>query len=507
MANYLDEKGLRTLVDKIKKKFVPYTGATENIDLGTRSATVNNLVANGTTKLGGGIAPIHTIRFSATGEIHTIDILYEKPNDSIGGYNFIGIYNDSTSLDWIVNGWYAKFTDQRTNIYFFVFDPEERRCSIYTIRLDKDNVAQEFYNTYIIDQDELKTIAEKLSDGSVVYNNGLTVSSTGDVIAAENLRVDKDLTIKNRVQFQNGVTPKSSYSSTGFNIGIIWEWLVQNSEAYRTFIGVRLVNGITTGSFIYGWYKPSSSIVNNYCFVNLDEFTGKFVVSAMGTDPWGKPAKGGTVAFQEAVNANTANISALQTATGSDWEFLGLVAEKTFQKAFTEVKPGSSGIPSGNATVNVTATTYQKKVDGAIVGYKTIVDVTCRCEQFNLKDVGFNVLLSKAGSRWFVPRMAIAKGNMASTAFNTMMDKLNAQKDDVGISVDEVAVFKDNRGVSGNPGTLNVSGVTNGQVVYDAAEFRVFAVMLELDKDNEGKAIPCTGAHYRIVLYHPETIL
>ena len=191
----------------------------------------------------------------------------------------------------------------------------------------------------------------------------------------------------------------------------------------------------------------------------------------------------------------------------SDWEFLGKVAEKTFSKAFTEVKPGKSGIPSGNATVNVTATTYQKKVEGAIVGYKTIVDVTCRCEQFNLNDVGLNVLLSKVGSKWFMPRMAIGKGNMASTAFNTMMDKLNAQKDNVGISVDEVVVFKDNRGVSGNPGTLNVSGITNGQVVYDASEFRVFAVMLELDKDNEGKAIPCTGAHYRIVLYHPETIL
>lgn len=191
----------------------------------------------------------------------------------------------------------------------------------------------------------------------------------------------------------------------------------------------------------------------------------------------------------------------------SDWEFLGKIAEKTFSKAFTEVKPGKSGIPSGNATVNVTATTYQKKIEGAIVGYKTIVDVTCRCEQFNLNDVGFKVLLSTVGSRWFMPRIAIAKGNMNSTAFNTMMDKLNQQKDNVGIAIEDVAIFKDNRGVSGNPGTLNVSGVTSAQVVYDASEFRLFAVMIELDKDNEGKAIPCTGVHYRIVLYHPQTIL
>lgn len=221
----------------------------------------------------------------------------------------------------------------------------------------------------------------------------------------------------------------------------------------------------------------------------------------------GKPGldKVGTVTKVNGTSPDSNGNVIIPDASG--WEFLDLVAEKTFQKAFTEVKPGKSGIPSGNATVNVTATTYQKKIEGAIVGYKTIVDVTCRCEQFNLNDVGLNILLSKVGSKWFMPRMAISKGNMNSTAFNTMMDKLNQQKDNVGIATEDVAIFKDNRGVSGNPGTLNVSGVTNAQVVYDASEFRAFAVMLELDKDNEGKAIPCTGAHYRIVLYHPETIL
>ena len=70
-------------------------------------------------------------------------------------------------------------------------------------------------------------------------------------------------------------------------------------------------------------------------------------------------------------------------------------------------------------------------------------DITCRCSQFNLNDVGLDVLLSKDGSRWFVLMMAIAKGNMASTAFNTMMDKLNAQKDDVGISVEEGRMVND----------------------------------------------------------------
>lgn len=188
----------------------------------------------------------------------------------------------------------------------------------------------------------------------------------------------------------------------------------------------------------------------------------------------------------------------------SDWEFLDLIAEKTFSKAFTEVKPGKSGIPSGNATVNVITTTWQKKINGAIVCYKTIVDVTCRCEQFNLKDVGLNVLLSKVGSRWFFPRMAVSRGNIQSGKFTKMMDRLNAQKDRVGILVDEVAVFRD---ATTNLGYLNTNGFVSGQVVYDYAEFRVFAIMLELDKDHEGDSIPCTGAHYRIVLYHPETIL
>ena len=201
----------------------------------------------------------------------------------------------------------------------------------------------------------------------------------------------------------------------------------------------------------------------------------------------------------------TTNVKNYVTDSCGGWVLLKRVAMNTFSKAFTEVKPGKSGIPSGNATVDVVVTTYSNIINR---GYKTIVDVTCRCPSFNLNDVGFKDLPSTVGSRWFVPRMAITKGNMAATAFNTMMDKLNdAQRYDVGISVDEVAVFKDNRGVSGNSGALNVSVVTSAQVVYDANEFRVFAVMLEFDKDNEGKSIPCTGAHYSIVLYHPQTIL
>ena len=334
----------------------------------------------------------------------------------------------------------------------------------------------------------------------------MVVGVNGDVT------IKHDLTVENRLKLKNGFAPKSSYPSAGFNIGIIAEWLTQANPNYRSFIGVRLVSGITTGEFIYGWYKPEQTVFNyGFAYLTLDNY---FYIMGKGNDPYGNPAKSGKLAFQKDVDNLISDINGLntitgklQTATSSDWEFLDLVAENTFSKAFTEVKPGKSGIPNGNATVNVTATTYQKKINGAIVGYKTIVDVTCRCEQFNLNDVGLSVLLSKVGSKWFMPRMAISKGNMNSTKFNVMMDKLNQQKDNVGIAIEDVAIFKDNRGVSGNPGTLNVSGATSAQVVYDASEFRAFAVMLELDKDNEGKAIPCTGVHYKIVLYHPQTIL
>ena len=318
----------------------------------------------------------------------------------------------------------------------------------------------------------------------MTINKGLTVSTNGDTTVGRNLIVQGNATL-------NGITISSDttadYINTGkSNIDIIpnGKGVLRVSDHYAMIYGDdsrggeqftinmkdnpsgvgKVINHITGGAS----YVPTS---------NLDLTPKKYVDGEIGK---------------------------LQIATGSDWEFLDLIAQKTFQKAFTEVKPGKSGIPNGNATVDVTTTTYQKKIDGAIVGYKTIVDVTCRCQQFNLKDVGLNVLLSKVGSRWFFPRMAVSRGNIQSGKFTKMMDRLNAQKDRVGILVDEVSVFRD---ATTNLGYLNTNGFVSGQVVYDYAEFRVFAIMLELDKDHEGESIPCTGSHYMIVLHHPERIL
>lgn len=318
----------------------------------------------------------------------------------------------------------------------------------------------------------------------MTINKGLTVSTNGDTTVGRNLIVQGNATL-------SGVTISSDTTADYINtkksnIDIIpnGKGVLRVSDHYAMVYGDdsrggeqftinmkdnpsgvgKVINHITGGAS----YVPTS---------NLDLTPKKYVDGEIGK---------------------------LQIATGSDWEFLDLIAQKTFQKAFTEVKPGKSGIPNGNATVDVTTTTYQKKINGAIVGYKTIVDVTCRCPQFNLNDIGLNVLLSKVGSRWFMPRMAVSRGNIQVGKFTKMMDRLNAQKDRVGISVDEVSIFRD---ATTNLGCLNVNGGIMGQVTYDYAEFRVFAIMLELDKDHEGESIPCTGAHYRIVLYHPETIL
>lgn len=47
MANYLDENGLRTLVDRIKDNFVPYTGANKDINIGNHSFKMSSVFTVG----------------------------------------------------------------------------------------------------------------------------------------------------------------------------------------------------------------------------------------------------------------------------------------------------------------------------------------------------------------------------------------------------------------------------------------------------------------------------
>jgi hypothetical protein len=443
-----------------------------------------HLTIKGATKLTTGLAPIHTFKFMDNTTNCSLDVYWD--NIILGTnpttYSYVGVlhgFNGGYAQD--VYGTYQVSGATLQILSVFYNDMDGLKQVVWNFINDSKNT-----NVFVTDG-KLDTIGQKQDDGSVIYNDSLTVNADGNVNVHENLIVQGNATLSGVTI--SGDTDADYIQSNKRNVDLMvhsayGHCVLRVSDHYAMVFGDDLGENFTVS------LKDDPSPTSR----------GGKIVGHIGGGASYVPTSNSDLTPKKYVDGE---IGKLQT----DWEFLGKVAEKTFSKAFTEVKPGSSGIPSGNATVNVTATTYQKKVEGAIVGYKTIVDITCRCEQFNLNDVGLNVLLSKVGSRWFVPRMAIAKVNMASTAFNTMMDKLNAQKDDVGISVEEVAVFKDNRGVSGNPGALNVSGVTNGQVVYDASEFRVFAVMLELDKDNEGKAIPCTGAHYKISIFHPQTIL
>ena len=317
-------------------------------------------------------------------------------------------------------------------------------------------------------------------------NKGIAVSTNGDTT------VGRNLIIIGKTRLTSGFDKIQVLNLGGKLLDIYWKNLNHTINGVNTYSYVGVLHGYLQNKDqdVYGTYEiEGTSLKLVSVFYNDKEGLKQFV--------W--RSQYNTLTPYKYITDD--DLNEIKT---DGWEFLGVVAQKTFSKAFTEVKPGKSGIPDGNADVSVVITTYRNALHN---NYKTVMDVICKCPQFNLKDTGLNVLLSKVGSRWFFPRMAISKGNMNSTAFNSMMDRLNEQKDNVGISIDEVAIFKDNRGVSGNPGTLNVSGSAAGQVVYDAAEFRVFAVMAELDKDNEGKSIPSTGVHYRISIFHPQSIL
>ena len=64
MANYLDENGLKTLADNINGKFIPYTGAKKDINIGSHVFTVGSESSVYTQATPGSIAlknPIGTL--------------------------------------------------------------------------------------------------------------------------------------------------------------------------------------------------------------------------------------------------------------------------------------------------------------------------------------------------------------------------------------------------------------------------------------------------------------
>lgn len=190
------------------------------------------------------------------------------------------------------------------------------------------------------------------------------------------------------------------------------------------------------------------------------------------------------------------------TAQANDWIWLGKVAENVYTMNLSEIKPGASGTTTG-ATCYVSINTFQQTIEGA-TQYKTVIDATCRCEPFELKHLDVKVLLSNVGSKWFMPRMLISRGVMASDAFAHMMAVLYADRARAGIAVDECSVFRD---MSTSLGNLNASGSVSPIYSMNADGFSLFATLMELDRDNANKNISVSGAHYRVTIFHPNTIL
>ena len=190
------------------------------------------------------------------------------------------------------------------------------------------------------------------------------------------------------------------------------------------------------------------------------------------------------------------------TAQAGGWIWLGKVAEKTYSLDLSEIKPGASGTTTG-ATCYVSINTFQQIVEGT-TQYKTVIDATCRCEPFELKHLDVKVLLSNVGSKWFMPRMFVSRGAMASDAFTHMMAVLYEDRAYVGMTVDECSIFRD---MTTALGTLNASGSVSPVYGMNADGFTLFAAIMELDRDNENQNIPVSGAHYRVTIFHPHNVL
>ena len=199
------------------------------------------------------------------------------------------------------------------------------------------------------------------------------------------------------------------------------------------------------------------------------------------------------------------NVTTLQShikGQADDWIWLGKVAENVYTMDLSEIKPGASGTTTG-ATCYVSINTFRKRMSGKQL-FKTVIDATCRCEPFELKHLDVKVLLSNVGSKWFMPRMFVSRGAMASDAFTHMMAVLYADRAYVGMTVDECSVFRD---MTTALGTLNASGSVSPIYGMNADGFVLFAAIMELDRDNADKNIPVSGAHYRVTIFHPNTIL
>ena len=263
-------------------------------------------------------------------------------------------------------------------------------------------------------------------------------------------------------------------------------------------------DGVAKTSF--NGIKITSQLTNTDDFVFESAGNGK-LHSKMSSDSSGL-VRGGwcindkKIATVDVVRSTRNTLADHITAQAGGWIWLGKVAEKTYSLDLSEIKPGASGTTTG-ATCYVSINTFQQTVEGA-TQYKTVIDATCKCEPFELKHLDVKVLLSNVGSKWFMPRMFVSRGAMASDAFTHMMAILYEDRVRVGMTVDECSVFRD---MTTALGTLNASGSVSPIYGMNADGFTLFATIMELDRDNENQNIPVSGAHYRVTIFHPRNVL
>ena len=89
---------------------------------------------------------------------------------------------------------------------------------------------------------------------------------------------------------------------------------------------------------------------------------------------------------------------------------------------------------------------------------------------------------------------------MNSSAFNNMIARLYEDREVVSMSFAEVSVSRD---MSTSLGNLNASGGVLPIGGMNADGFNLFAVLMELDRDNANKNITTAGGHWKVVLFHP----
>ena len=263
-------------------------------------------------------------------------------------------------------------------------------------------------------------------------------------------------------------------------------------------------DGVAKTSF--NGIKITSQLTNTDDFVFESAGNGK-LHSKMSSDSSGLVSGGWCIndkkiATVDVVRSTRDTLADHITAQAGGWIWLGKVAEKTYSLDLSEIKPGASGTTTG-ATCYVSINTFQQTVEGA-TQYKTVIDATCKCEPFELKHLDVKVLLSNVGSKWFMPRMFVSRGAMASDAFTHMMAILYEDRVRVGMTVDECSVFRDMKTALG---TLNASGSVSPIYGMNADGFTLFATIMELDRDNENQNIPVSGAHYRVTIFHPRNVL